>query len=261
MWIYIVLLSIIFNCVAAIEFTVLNSTITDVEIGGTTAEISRSFAVQDVPTGFHSIVVNDMPKTVDEKSVEVSGMGSAQIISTELQVAQISRDTEQDYQQLIRQLDTVLANLNTRRTILNDEKNLIVARKSAVDAYVQDSVRNEPRHNNTPPLTPDKLLDLLDLRQQETQAAVALVSALDVKIKQLGDLVNYVTSTAAHMQTTGYYRNWFSATGFDWDAVPTEVVESLHALPNGDRFWVPSSESRKLVINIYVPFQAELAGA
>ena len=262
MWKFALVFVSVLCCVAAKEFIVSSSSISNVKVGGSSAEITRSFSLDAVPEGFHSIIVNDLPKTVDEKSIEVTGIGAAQIISTELQVAKTHRENEQEYNQLVRDLQSILGKISARRGTYTDERTHVVGRKSAIDSYVQDTIHAEKYRNDTLRLTPEKLLDLLNLKQQEAATASALITELDMKVKRLGELSNYVTNTLDNLKYNGYFRNWLSATDYyDIDAAaPADIQASLSELPKGDKFWPASTESRKLVVNIYVPAQADNAG-
>ena len=76
---------LLLNCVAlarAVQYTVSQSEIKEVLIGGSISEVSRSFTLESIPKGFHTIIVNHVPSSVDEKSIQVAGTGAAEVVST-----------------------------------------------------------------------------------------------------------------------------------------------------------------------------------
>eukprot|EP01032_Pedospumella_encystans_P028486 gene28486-32172_t len=73
------------DTVRALVLNVPSSTIREVTIGGTIAEITRTFNLRDVPNGLHSIVIDHLPSTVDEKSIQVAGLGDAEVVSTTIE--------------------------------------------------------------------------------------------------------------------------------------------------------------------------------
>ena len=238
---------------SSLEIVVPESQISEVSIGGNIAEVSRTFTVKNVPIGFHTLIVNHVPNTLNEKSLQVTGLGAAEVLSTVMQNQVVQRENDVEFNQLIKKIATIYKQVNAEANICQKERDRINKRISVLNAYVQDVVHAKESYVNTnSALALDKLTEVLDYQDSEFDVANAKFDALESKLSSANSVISLLATMQETMQNSGFYKNLLVH-----DLVDIEqnvyINKYLHLLPAQDNFWPKSKQVKQLHINIHVP--------
>jgi hypothetical protein len=251
-----------------LQSSICNSVIKDVTIGGNNAEIVRTFSVKDVPRGPQTIIVNHLPNTIDEQSIEISGTGDGTIVSTVLQNQVLMRGDNTDYNAALRSLQMLSRAIAEFTVNLDREETLANARASAVALYVEDVVSRNPAKTAPSSLSLTALMEVLDLQDKELKAAhdrVAQVQAVRSVVKQWAAAAQ---NMADALSTTGVYANVLSELPLASTTAPKSLVPGLRALealiselPKDSSTWPALTQSKELHINVHSPKTDDDRGA
>ena len=237
------------DTIRALVLNVPSSTIREVTIGGTIAEITRTFDLHDVPNGLHSIVIDHLPSTVDEKSIQVAGLGEAEVVSTTIENQVIARELDKEFAELVSTLKKVYTKLTEGLHSLTLEHRRIYGRIASLDSYVQDAVRTSV--SRTTPLTLDQLTATLDYQEKALGDLNEKILALDQKINATENAVATLVTMNDKLQKHGLYQNLFLPTSAL--NIAAEMLDSIKRLPSSERVWPSSVPTKQLHINIHVP--------
>jgi hypothetical protein len=255
----LLLLAILLSGSNSLRSSVCNSEIQDVTIGGTIAEVSRKFSVKDIPAGAQSIVVEHLPNTIDENSIEVLGKGNAEVVSTVIQNQIVYRDTDPDFATRVTQINHVIKEIAQLTHTVQLQQELTKARWSAVTAYVNDVV-----NRNTVKATPvplDQLTQVLDYQEKEQRATHEKQAALHALSTTAADWAAAAQEMLTALKESGQYANLLSGAHKppSSEAIAaltpqlTAVFDLVSALPKTAESWPASKQMKELHINLHVP--------
>ena len=242
------------------RYVIPESKITEVTIGGTIAQVTRAFSVQHVTGGSHTIVVSHLPLAVDEKSIQITGKGSATVVSTVFENQVTYKESDGEYIARIQMLDALTKSISAFEHKLSQENKTVTARLNAVAQYVEDVVSRNPSHTAPTRIPIEQLAELLDYQEKELQNSNGKVVALNVVRAAVRELAEGVGTLTAILRKTGAYKNdlllqelvevsVFPALSAAWGDLRLQV----DALPSAPCRWPLSSQSKQLHINIHVP--------
>eukprot|EP00598_Pedospumella_elongata_P005988 CAMPEP_0184970786 /NCGR_PEP_ID=MMETSP1098-20130426/3135_1 /TAXON_ID=89044 /ORGANISM="Spumella elongata, Strain CCAP 955/1" /LENGTH=711 /DNA_ID=CAMNT_0027492765 /DNA_START=79 /DNA_END=2214 /DNA_ORIENTATION=- len=237
------------DTITALVLNVPSSTIREVTIGGTIAEITRTFNLHDVPNGLHSVVIDHLPSTVDEKSIQVAGLGDAEVVSTTVENQVIARELDKEFAELVSTLKRVYTKLTEGLHSLTLEHRRVYGRIASLDSYVQDVMRTSV--SRTTPLTLDQLTATLDYQEKALGDLTEKILALDQKINATQNVVATLVTINDKLQKHGLYQNLFLPTSAL--NIAAEMLDSIKRLPSSERVWPSSVPTKQLHINIHVP--------
>lgn len=234
---------------SALEFNVPRSTVQEVTIGGTIAEVTRAFNLQNVPNGFHSVVVDHLPNTVDEKSIQVVGLGDAEVVSTIIQNQVIAREHDVDFVAMVSSVNSVHTKLTEGLHSLTMEHRRVSARIISLDTYIQDAMHTSA--SRTTPLTLEQLTQTLDYQEKALSGLNEKLVILDRKINATQTSISTLLNIGDKLQKHGYYQNLFLSAPAP--SMSLELVELMKTLPTAEKVWPSSQPTKQLHINIHVP--------
>ena len=237
------------DTIRALVLNVPSSTIREVTIGGTIAEITRTFDLHNVPNGLHNIVIDHLPNTVDEKSIQVAGLGDAEVVSTTIENRVIARESDNEFSELVSTLKKVYTKLTEGLHSLTLEHRRVYGRIASLDSYVQDVMRTSVSH--TTPLTLDQLTATLDYQEKALGDLNEKILVLDQKMNATQNAVSTLVTMNDKLQKHGLYQNLFLPTSAL--KIAAEMVDSIKRLPSSERVWPSSVPTKQLHINIHVP--------
>mmetsp|Transcript_870 Transcript_870/g.1809 ORF Transcript_870/g.1809 Transcript_870/m.1809 type:complete len:763 (-) Transcript_870:690-2978(-) len=254
------------------------SEIKEVTIGVNTAEVERSLIVKGIPTGSHTIVVDNLPNTIDENSIKVSGLGDAVIVSTVVQNKVTPRTNDALYNEnlvSLRAIDKAISDLSRN---IDLQLKLSNARFAAVAQYVENLLSKPSKE--TTAAVPDRvslqqLTETLDYQEKEqalSHSRQAELTALRGKVNELsGTLQNMLTALVTYGRYFNSISDQITNEVFAWpdrseelsstlsplSAGLAEVGALVRALSKESHVFPPNKKSKELHINIHVPKAVE----
>lgn len=235
-------------------FEVHNSTISDVTISGNVAEVTRSFVLTNPPEGLNSVLVCDLPNTLDERSIKVTGRGGGQVVSTEMSSKNPNRENDAAFSQLATDLERLHGKLADQIQELAEERTGISERFQAMKVYIRH-FEHSNHHNKTIPSI-QLQNEVLDFQEKETKIARVQTSALDAKTRATQETLDTVSAMLDNLHVNGYYKNLFVHPTGPRAYSHADLFEELQSLPLEEKYWPASNVQKKLNIYFFVlPFE------
>ena len=185
-------------------FEVNNSTITDVTITGNVAEVTRSFVLTNPPEGLSSVLVLDLPNTLDERSIKVSGRGGGQVVSTEMSSRTPNRENDAAFSKLATDLELLHSKLADQIRELGEERTGVSDRFEAMKVYIRH-YQQSSNYTKTIQLQ----TEVLDFQEKETKDARVKFLALDAQTRAAQETLDTVSAMLDNLHVNGYYKNLF----------------------------------------------------
>lgn len=236
----------------AVQYTVSSSEIKEVSIGGRISEVSRSFTLESVPKGFHTIVVDHVPSTVDEKSIQVAGTGAAEVISTILHKQVIFREDDARFAELSAKLDVTLKYFTGEVQALNLEKKRIAQRIDSWNMYAQNVLKPDAASKATP-VSLEQLTEILNYEEKTLTEQNRKLVEVDARIACAQKTVITLQQMIEGLRVGFQYRNLFFVEGEPPLSISAEHLKVLQDLPKESSLWPAKQKTREVRINIHVP--------
>eukprot|EP00598_Pedospumella_elongata_P007590 CAMPEP_0184973110 /NCGR_PEP_ID=MMETSP1098-20130426/5006_1 /TAXON_ID=89044 /ORGANISM="Spumella elongata, Strain CCAP 955/1" /LENGTH=776 /DNA_ID=CAMNT_0027495535 /DNA_START=48 /DNA_END=2378 /DNA_ORIENTATION=+ len=235
-------------------FEVHNSTISDVTISGNVAEVTRSFVLTNPPEGLNSVLVCDLPNTLDERSIKVTGRGGGQVVSTEMSSKNPNRENDAAFSQLATDLEKLHGKLADQIQELAEERTGISERFQAMKVYIRH-FEHSNHHNKTIPSI-QLQNEVLNFQEKETKLARVQTSALDAKTRATQETLDTVSAMLDNLHVYGYYKNLFVHPTGPRAYSHADLFEELQSLPLEEKYWPASNVQKNLNIYFFVlPFE------
>jgi hypothetical protein len=104
------------------EIVAPSSNVVGVTVYNSAAEISRSFSISELKPGYGTITLKGLPKTVDEKSIRISGVGNIDVLNTIVKTVNIPRNTNPEFVKALDELKHLLCVSKAERALKIDLK-------------------------------------------------------------------------------------------------------------------------------------------
>lgn len=251
MFVRLLLLLNIVTVAHGAQYTVAHSTIKQVSIGGSISEVSRSFTLEGVPKGFHTVVVNHVPSTVDEKSIQVAGTGTAEVISTVLHKQVVFREDDARYAELTSKLEATMKYFAGELQALNLEKKRITQRIDSWNTYAQNVLKPDAAAK-TAPVSLEQLTEILIYEEKTLGEQNSKLVEVDAKLASAQKTVATLQQMIEGLRIGFQYRNLFIVAG-EVQPVPAAHGKVLQDLPRESSRWPAQQKSREIHVNIHVP--------
>lgn len=121
---------------------IIDSSISSVTVFGDRAEVTRTAQLQ-LTAGEHTLLFDRLPEKIEQKSVQVNGIGNAVLASVKFKVAHYEEVPDEDKKALIdeqQRLEDELAHLSNKSTRLANEKKFIENITVKLTTPIEDDV-------------------------------------------------------------------------------------------------------------------------
>jgi hypothetical protein len=245
--------------VNARDIWVEDSVVEKVSIGGTIAEVFRTFALKNIEDGYHTLIIDHITSSLDEKSIQVKGMGAAEVLGMVMQKQQVLKENDPVFNDLTIKLYDIIKGITDALNSMRIQRESVMRRMDSLNSYTKDALQTNTHRPE--PLTLAKVSELLDYQQQELAAAGDKVAKLDAAIKYAEKLQGMVQAMREGKEGRGIYKNLFaeSIAGGGQDIQRqhffTEypaLYTSLLNLPKEEIHWPDAKQANVLHVNIKV---------
>jgi hypothetical protein len=173
--------------------------------GSGMSEVTRSVMIQEsLPAGLHSVTVAGLSSFLDERSLEITGVGRAEILDIKMTVLTSSREKDAGYQSLLRDLRSQLEELPSQVTSANSKVDVILEKSHMFRAYVK-SLFDCTSNSSAAFKTAEEAFNMLD--SQETQLNKMnedVRKQIKLKEKLNAEMV-YLRTEIQNLQQSGMY--------------------------------------------------------
>lgn len=258
--------------IGVVSLDVSKASIVSVTLTNNMAEINKTFIVNNIDGGYHSITISDLPPLVDEKSIAVAGTGDAELLSTAVIHNSVPRSDDRDFLSLVRTLEDVINNvLIPAVQRMKSRKNNIEDRTATAKSFVKTRVEF-PKLSESSFLNIEQVKELLDFQDAENSKAITNSESLDSYLSSTEHAASVLSKTLTDLLETGNYNSPIASlpqsiremevvdNRSNKEAISEGEVKSATSskriedvLPRDSRYWPASNVSKSLSINVFVP--------
>jgi hypothetical protein len=230
------------------QHTISSSSIQSILLYTNTAQIVREFTTPKLPTGYHQITLENLPSNILEQSIHLQSLPSIHILSSSVTTQQISRDQDDNYQQIYSVIQIIQKKILTKVEHLLNEKSRIEMRVEVLDKYLASLFSNQQLQQTSL----GNILEIMNQKDEEIVKRNQKLEELSIQLSSLNEINAEIKSILKTMAESGSYVP-FPCEEFKGKIDTKEAIDiDCSLLPQSIMSWPSSRALKVLSLHIYV---------
>lgn len=228
-----------------------NTGIKQVTISGQEAEIQKEFKVTDLEHGYHTLIVRDLPESIDEKTIRIKGKGYVELLSTMIENVVINREQDDNYNLIYNNLQSVVNELSRVHQLNNFELERVKLRVHTVQLYTSMTI-NSSQISETNALSLDKINEYITYQDEVMKKSITEMHSIQTKIYTVQSLQKLFINCVERLQKIGKYIPVNSQSSLI--ELHDENLDKLYSkLPSNELLFLETMVKKNLHIRIFIP--------
>jgi hypothetical protein len=169
--------------------------------GSGMAEITRKFLIpESLPAGSHTVTITGLSSSLDERSLEITGVGKGEILDTKLTATSRPRESNSMYQSLLHDLQSQQRDQMHQYDLANRQIELLSERSLIFREYITFIFRT-----NSSMKSVHDAIDVLDVRDEQLKKIDEAVAQQTAILEQLSNERNNLMTAINGLMYKGVY--------------------------------------------------------
>jgi hypothetical protein len=169
--------------------------------GSGMAEITRKFLIpESLPAGSHTVTITGLSSSLDERSLEITGVGKGEILDTKLTATSRPRESNSMYQSLLHDLQSQQRDQMHQYDLASRQIELLNERSFIFREYITFIFRT-----NSSMKSVHDAIDVLDVRDEQLKKIGEAVTQQTAILDQLSNERNNLMTAINGLMYTGVY--------------------------------------------------------